>query len=57
MTTVAAQNDRAATSASSAWQINGLPAQTRYCFGVVAPSRAPRPAATTMRETRDGKRR
>jgi len=33
------------------WQMSGRPAQGRYCFGIAPPSRAPRPAATTMRET------
>src|SRR5271163_462587 len=51
MTTVAARNSCASVSASIVWQMSGRPAQGRYCFGIAPPSRAPRPAATTMRET------
>src|SRR5271166_3103571 len=51
MATVAAENGHAAASASSVWAKSGLPAQGKYCLGRSAPSRVPRPAATTTRAT------
>ena len=36
-----------ASSASSAWPINGFPAACKYCLGTSPPNRRPRPAAGT----------
>src|SRR5271166_314867 len=46
-----AENGHAAVKASSVWVRSGFPAQGRYCFGRAAPSRVPRPAATTTSAT------
>src|SRR5205814_2005400 len=45
--TTTTPTDGAAPTRSSAWRSSGCPASRRSAFGVPAPSRTPRPAATT----------